>query len=408
MRVLMLSWEYPPHIVGGMGKHVADLVPALADASVEIHVLTPLLRGGAIEEITCTGARIFRTEPPRMEQYGYAAFVQQTNNVMERAARALQPTHGPFDLIHVHDWLSAPAGIALKHAWRRPLLATIHATERGRHQGYIGDAQAEEINSIEWWLTYEAWRIITCSHFMADQVATYFKTPADKIDIIPNGIYVHPSPFKSTAERHAFRKRFAADDQPIVFYVGRIVYEKGLHVLLNAWAHILAHIPQARLLIAGTGSYQETLKTQAWQLGLGASVAFTGFISDEDRDRLYHIADAAVFPSLYEPFGIVALEAMAAHCPVIVSDTGGLREVVQPHETGLVVAPNDPNALAWGVLHTLQHPDWSSTRADNALHTIHERYSWQHIAAETAATYTRIAADWHDNSWGNELARQAP
>jgi glycosyltransferase involved in cell wall biosynthesis len=408
MRVLMLSWEYPPHIVGGMGKHVMDLAPALVQAGVTVHVLTPSLRGGAAQEISPEGVHISRIEPPQMQDYSFVSFARQTNTTLEQAARALQGEIGHFDLIHAHDWLVTPAGIALKHAWHRPLVATIHATERGRGQGHISNSQSEQINSLEWWLTYEAWRVIACSCFMADQLNEYFNTPRDKIDVVPNGIYVHPDPFVSPEERRLVRQRFVLNDQPLVFYVGRIVYEKGLHVLLEAWPRVLSVMPRARLLIAGMGDYLETLKRRAWELGIGNQVIFTGFISDEDRDKLYHIADVAVFPSLYEPFGIVALEAMAARCPVIVAETGGLPEVVKPHETGLTVQPNSPEALAWGILHTLQHPDWAHARAENAFREARDSFNWRSIAAVTTDVYQRTYAAWESDSWGAPLAPHGP
>jgi len=407
MRVLMLSWEFPPHVVGGMGKHVLDLAPALVQQGLDVHVLTPLLRGGPAREITEQGIHVHRVEPPQMDSYGFVPFVQQTNALMERAAHDLADELGEFDMLHAHDWLAAHSGIGLKHAWQRPLVATIHATERGRQQGYVGGGHAEQVNSIEWWLTYEAWRVIGCSHFMADQINSYFHTPLDKIDVVPNGIYVHPDPFTSEDTRLTFRRRFAEDDQPLVFYVGRLVYEKGLHVLLDAWPRVLSAFPQARLVIAGTGAYMDALKSRAWALGIAPSVTFSGFITDDERDKLYHVADVATFPSLYEPFGIVALEAMAAHCPVVVASTGGLAEVVALHETGLTVHPNDADSLAWGLLHTLQYPDWSYTRAENAYRVVREDFNWPKIARMTADVYASAYAAWEQSSWGKVLVSQA-
>jgi glycogen synthase len=402
MRVLMLSWEYPPHVVGGMGKHVMDLAPALAAEGVELHVCTPLLRGGAARETTPEGVNIYRVEPPHMEDYGFVSFALQTNAVMEWAARKLHAEIGGFDLIHAHDWLDAPTGAALKHAWRRPLIATIHATERGRGQGFVGNGHSEQINTLEWRLTYEAWRVIACSHFMAHQLHEYFNTPLDKIDVVPNGVYVRQDPFASNEERRLFRRRFVADEQPLVFYVGRIVYEKGLHVLIDAWPQVRAALPSARLLIAGAGAYLPALLLRAGDLGLSEQVIFTGFIPDEDRDKLYHVADVAVFPSLYEPFGIVALEAMAAHCPVVVAATGGLSEVVTAHETGLTIQPNDPSALAWGILHTLQHPEWSRVRAENAFRIARDSFNWRSIAGATAEVYARTCVAWQQDGWGSQ------
>jgi glycosyltransferase involved in cell wall biosynthesis len=401
MRVLMLSWEYPPHVVGGMGKHVMDLAPALADIGIELHVLTPLLRDGAQHEITPEGVHIHRIEPPQIQDDSFVTFAIQTNAVMDQTARTLWSEVGRFDLIHAHDWLDTTVGVALKHAWHRPLVATIHATERGRGQGYVGNnGHSDRINSLEWRLTYEAWRVIACSRFMAGQIHDYFSTPLDKIDVVPNGIYVRPNPFASEAERLAFRRRFVADDQPLVYHVGRIVYEKGLHILIDAWQQVLAASPQARLLIAGAGGYLPALTQRAHDLGIAGHVTFAGFISDDERDKLYHVADAAVFPSLYEPFGIVALEAMAAGCPVVVAATGGLSEVVSSHDTGLTAPPSDPTALASSILHTLQHPDWSRVRAANALRVARDTFNWHTIAHATADVYRRTYAAWQRSDWG--------
>jgi glycosyltransferase involved in cell wall biosynthesis len=181
--------------------------------------------------------------------------------------------------------------------------------------------------------------------------------------------------------------------------VGRVVYEKGLHVLVRAMPLILAQQPAAKVVIAGKGPEVNALRSLAWSLGVGEKVLLTGFITDEDRDRLFKIADCAVFPSLYEPFGIVALEAMAAKCPVVVSEVGGLRDVVRHGETGITVYPDDPGSLAWGILHTLQHPEWSAARVQNAYRTVREEYNWERIARMTADTYRRIIDERTVTDW---------
>jgi glycosyltransferase involved in cell wall biosynthesis len=153
------------------------------------------------------------------------------------------------------------------------------------------------------------------------------------------------------------------------------------------------------LIVAGSGPHLEACKTQTRNLGLNEAVSFLGQISNEDRDRLYHSADVAVFPSIYEPFGIVALEAMAAECPVVVTQTGGLQEIVCPHETGITVVPNNIDSLVWGILHTLQNPVWARARAANALRDLNQVYSWQHVAQEHLAIYQRVCQEWRDLCW---------
>ncbi len=398
--VLQIAWEYPPHIVGGLGRHVAELLPALASQGVRVSVVAPRLRDGAHSEVV-DGVVVRRVELPSAPGADYPTFVSQAAPALQEAARALQAEHGRFDLIHAHDWLATEAAIGLKHEWRIPLIATIHATERGRGRGWLHSGAAQRINDLEWRLTYEAWRVIVCSHFMARQVHEYFQTPPDKIDVVPNGVHISGTPFEDAEHWLAFRRRFADDDQRLAFYVGRIVYEKGLHVLLDAWPRVTHKVP-ARLVIAGTGEYLEALKGQAEALGLGPSVLFTGFITNEDRDRLYHSADLAIFPSLYEPFGIVALEALANACPLVVSDAGGLAEVVQDGVTGLVVPADNAGALADAVIAALIRPDMARVRAAAALREIRETYTWPRIASSTLAVYQQVMAEWQNSPWGKE------
>jgi glycogen(starch) synthase len=243
--------------------------------------------------------------------------------------------------------------------------------------------------------------VIVCSHFMAGQIQEYFQAPADKIDVVPNGVHIGGTPFEDADHWLSFRRRFVEDEQRMAFYVGRIVYEKGLHVLLDAWSRVTSRVP-ARLIIAGTGEYLEPLKGQADALGLGTSVHFTGFISNEDRDRLYHAADLAIFPSLYEPFGIVALEALANACPLVVSDAGGLGEVVQDGVTGLVAPADDPGALADAVFAALVRPDMARVRAAAALREIRELYTWPRIACSTLKIYEQVIHEWQNSAWGKE------
>jgi glycogen(starch) synthase len=279
------------------------------------------------------------------------------------------------------------------------LLSTIHATERGRGRGHLGSDQSRAIHHIEWWLTYESWRVIACSEYMAGEIATYFHCPREKVDVIPNGVETARFDRLEGVDLSHFRTMYALPSEQIVFSVGRVVLEKGLHVLLRALPLVLARQPSAKVVVAGKGPELEALRSLAWQLGVGEKVLLTGFISDEDRDRLFKIADCAVFPSLYEPFGIVALEAMAARCPVVVSEVGGLKDVVQHAETGITVYPDDPASLAWGIVHTLQHPQWAAARVANAYRVVHQEYNWERIARSTADVYRQIIAERAIAEW---------
>lgn len=400
MRVLMLSWEYTPHNVGGLGKHVTDLVPALDAAGIEVHLLTPRIKGGAPTSQEGERTFIYRVEPPFVDPTDFFTTAWQTNLQLQETADRLFEKYGTFDLIHGHDWLVAFAGGYLKQRYRVPLVATIHATERGRGRGFLPGELPRAINNVEWWLTYEAWRVICCSQYMIREVREYFETPTDKIDMIPNGVNVARFDALDGVDLSGFRKNYAAPDEKIIFYVGRVVEEKGLRVLIESAAAVRAGYSKVKFVIAGTGPQLQEFRNLANTLGQGSHFYFTGFISDEDRDKLYKVADVAVFPSLYEPFGIVALEAMAAKIPVVVADTGGLSEVVTNHETGIVVFPNNPSSLAWGILHTLHNSGWSDARVNNAYKMVKEMYNWPRIANMTIDTYKRVLKEYEGSDWG--------
>lgn len=398
MRILMFSWEYPPYVVGGLGQHVAELLPALGNLpGLELHLVVPRWADG--EPIERFGAvTVHRVDPPPSESDFYTT-AWQTNLRLEQYSQKLWAEAGPFDLIHVHDWLVAFVGSALKRNYQVPLLSTIHATERGRGRGHLGGDQARAINNVEWSLSYESWRIIACSEYMAAQMVDYFQCSRDKIDVIPNGVNSAEFDLLDGQDLSHFRTMYALPNEQIVFHVGRIVYEKGIQVLIRAMPLILGQHPTAKIVIAGKGPELETCRALAWSLGVGEKVLFAGFISDEDRDRLFKIADCAVFPSLYEPFGIVALQAMAAKCPVVVSEVGGLKEVVRHAETGITIYPDNPESLAWGIVHTLQHPEWSARRVENAYREVRDLYNWDRIAQLTAGVYERIVAERARTKW---------
>lgn len=400
MRVLMLSWEYPPNLVGGLGRHVAELVPALVQRGMEVHVLTPGVDDAPAREVD-HGATIHRIARPARSG-GYPDFytgTRHTNEALFVGAQAIIESEGPFDLIHNHDWLTAFAARDLKHRYRLPLVATIHATERGRGRGHLRGSEAQRINDAEWELTYEAWRVITTTRYMAEELEDYFSTPADKVDIIPNGI--DPRRFQALegVDLSAFRARYALVEEKLVLHVGRIVHEKGVETLVRAMPLVLEAVPETKLVIAGKGPEWDRVRQLVWEMDLSHKILLPGYVSIEDRDRLYKVADCAVFPSLYEPFGIVALEAMAARTPVVVSEVGGLREAVRHAETGITIYPNNPESCAWGIIHTLQHPEWARMRVENAYREVLTVYGWDTIAASTIDVYRRVVQERAATEW---------
>ena len=389
MRVLMLSWEYPPKNVGGLARHVYDLSHALVKNGVDVHLVTCGGQGAPACERD-GGVNVYRVAPYHVSSPDFVTWVVQFNVAMLERIIPLLWEIGECSILHAHDWLVAYAARALKHAQRLPLVVTIHATEFGRNGGLHNDMQ-RHISDIEWWLTYEAWRVICCSRFMKGEVRHVFQLPDDKVKVIQNG--VDPANF-SGRSRKTRRTDYAAPDEKIIFYVGRLVREKGVQVLLDAAPEILAHQQGAKFVIAGKGPFEEALKKQAAFLGISNRVYFTGYIDDEVRNNLYHWADVAVFPSLYEPFGIVALEAMAARTPVVVANSGGLDEIVNHGLDGLKTYSGNSHSLAQNILAVLKKPALGERLRENAFSRVQREFNWLEIAGETAAVYREV---WEAN-----------
>lgn len=402
MRVLMLSWEYPPQNVGGLGQHVYDLSRALGREGVEVHVIT---RGSA--ELSSYERQhntyVYRVLPYRVSAPDFEAWVAQLNVALLERALSLPDVLEGVQIIHAHDWLVAYAARALKHSRRLPLVATMHATEYGRHNGLHNDVQ-RHISDVEWWLTFEAWRVLCCSRFMEGQLRSIFNLPADKLRVIPNG--VDPEEFRYRPGR-VERDYFAAPDEKIVFYVGRLVREKGVQVLLAAAPMILAEHPRTKFIIAGQGPYERELRGLAERLGVAPRVYFTGYVDRETRNALYHWADVAVFPSLYEPFGIVALEAMAARTPVVVSDTGGFTEIVQHEVNGLKAYADNPRSLADNVLRVLRDPGLALVLRERAYRRVQREFTWERAARLTREVYREVWQAYLHTPWRLERERSA-
>jgi glycosyltransferase involved in cell wall biosynthesis len=290
------------------------------------------------------------------------------------------------------------AAIALKHNFKIPMVATIHATEFGRYNGLYNDTH-HYICGKEKLLTYDAWRVIVCTDYMRREAERALDTPWDKIDVVYNGIRPEKKHRTPEFDHQNFRRGFADDGEKIVYYVGRMTYEKGVSVLISAAPKVLEQMHgYAKFVIIGGGN-TDHLRKQAWDLGIAHKCFFTGFMSDADLDKFQTVADCAVFPSLYEPFGIVALESFAARVPVVVSDTGGFPEVVRHTKTGITTFTNNPDSLAWGILEVLKNPGYAQWLIDNAYEDLERRFSWPKLAQQTEAVYGRVLHERSQVVW---------
>ncbi len=386
MHVLLLSWEYPPRIVGGLGRHVAALSRTLAAQGHTVHVVTRDHDDAPAEEWTAEGIHVVRVaeEPPVIPFDDLISWVLAFNNRVQAAAQRICRDY-EIDVVHAHDWLVAYAAAALKTTHDLPLVATVHATEYGRHQGWLPGPMNKLIHQVEWWLTYEARRVITCSHYMRKQVDRIFELPAGKVDVIPNGVAVRD--FALPADEVARLRQEVCPDARMVLFAGRLEYEKGVQTVLHTLLQLNIDVGPVHFFIAGTGTYSAELRRMVDELGVGDHVTFTGFLEDEALRAHYAAADVAVAPSIYEPFGLVAIESMACGTPVVVGDTGGLREIVAAGDSGLRVTPDDPDALAHALARVLTDDALAERLVAGAAKVIHERYEWSRVAERTVQTY---------------------
>jgi glycogen(starch) synthase len=397
LSVMMFSWEFPPRIIGGISPHVYYLSRSLARNGVKVYVVTCDFPGAPQHEVV-DDVEVYRVDSYKNPSPDFATWVYLMNmNMQKEAAALVKSLDNKVDVFHAHDWLVATAGIGLKHVFRRPLFATMHSTEIGRRNGINSDYE-RMIHETEAWLTYEAWKVICCSDYMVSHVQWAFGLPEDKLIMVPNGVNNEVYAKYENEDLSQFRRRFALPEEKIVLFVGRLVYEKGVHVLVNAAPKILEKA-NAKLVIVGNGYMKDQLSALVKSMGLSHKVMFTGFVDDETLRRLQRCADVSVVPSLFEPFGIVALEAMAAKSPVVVSDTGGLSEIVEHDVSGVKAYVSNPDSLAWAITRILADSGYANWVRANAYKRIQEKYDWDKIAQYTKAIYKNVLGEYSKSFW---------
>ena len=402
MKILMLTWEYPPRIVGGIARVVHDLSKRLIKDGHEVTVVT-YKDGDTPAYENDKGVEVYRVENYMIHPNNFIDWIMQLNfNLIAKATEIIQK-EGKFDVIHAHDWLVANAAKALKNAFDIPIVATIHATEAGRNSGIHDDTQ-RYINDTEWLLTYEATEVIVNSNYMKNHVQGLFGLPFDKINVIPNGINL--TNFNGVDRDYDFRRQYAMDNEKIILYVGRLVYEKGVQHLISAMPKILENYHDAKLIIAGKGGMLDELKGQAEAIGLSNKVYFTGYLNSKQVQKMYKCADVAVFPSTYEPFGIVALEAMLAGVPTVVSDIGGLNEIVDHGVNGMKSYAGNSNSIADSVISLLYDKQLAANVSKKAKQKVKEEFNWNKIAQNTHYIYEQAICKTMSQRQAEQIAQE--
>ncbi len=330
--VLMLGWEYPPHNSGGLGEACRGLTQALSGQGNQIYFTLPFNYGQPLSHMQLMPfpvaepdqfdlggswsvygqANHHLTQPPTTQ--GMTEVVDQyTQKLVDGTDNLLAQT----DVIHAHDWMTFPAGLALKQTSHKPLITHIHSTEADRVIGTPGDPVIEK---IEWQGLQGADQVITVSQYTKNMLVKRYGVDSRKIVVVHNGI----SPTPSVRRTQSF-----AQTRPLVAFMGRLTGQKGLPYFLLLAKKILTQLPDALFVIAGDGDMYHELMLSVADQGLTGHVLFSGFIRDGQKDKLLARADVFVMPSLSEPFGLVALEAAAKRTPVVMSDQTGVGEVLR-------------------------------------------------------------------------------
>ena len=384
MKILMLTWEYPPRVVGGISKVVYDLSHKMVKEGNEVTVVTYKDGDNVKYYENDKGVEVYRVDNYMIRPNNFIDWIMQLNFNMITKTNEIINKNGKFDVIHAHDWLVAYSAKSIKESYNIPLISTIHATESGRNSG-IHDETQRYINDSEWMLTYESSEVIVNSNYMKNEVQRLFGLPYDKINVIPNGVNLQL--FSNVNIDYDFRRQYAMDNEKIILYVGRLVYEKGIQNLIAAMPKILDRYHDSKLIICGRGGMIDELREQVKYLGIENKVYFAGYCDSKKMQKMYKCADVAVFPSTYEPFGIVAIESMLSGTPTIVSDVGGLNEIIEHGVTGMKSYAGNANSIADSVLSLLFDPKLCANISQNAIKKVKENYNWSKITDSTYYVY---------------------
>ncbi|MEM2105657.1 MAG: glycosyltransferase family 4 protein [Candidatus Bathyarchaeia archaeon] len=413
VKMAVLVYEYPPKIVGGLGTYAAEITRkfVLMDHDVTVFTMNDdegslptreIWRGIEIhrplhidisdslpdvvaEDVKKWGRGIHLFS--KILVYNYLSASKLVNELIRKE-------NFKYDIVIAHDWLSAISGITIKKEAGLPFVFHVHSTEKGRTLGN----GSEVVSNIELHGARAADMIITVSYAMKDELIK-LGFPQEKIHVCYNGVdpqkynpeAVNPEQVKKVREQYGIK-----DDEQMILFLGRLVGVKGVDKLVMAMPHVLQKIPKAKLVIVGVGDLQDYLVNLVKTMRLQDFVKLNyDFISEEERILHYAACDVAVFPSLYEPFGIVALEAMSMERPVVVGAAGvsGMREVViccGEEQCGFHINPNSPADIAWGITSALENPEKKKWLGKNGRRRVLEEFTWDKVAERTVALYEQV------------------
>jgi len=387
MRIALLSWESKHSVaVGGLAEHVTELSAALTRLGHEIHLFTRIALGQSGYE------NIAGVHYHRCPYESHADFLADNQRMCDSFVWHLAETEcflgAPFDLIHGHDWLVVRALEQAKHRHGRPLVMTFHSTEYGRCGNQLYEGASRRIRDLEWLGSYLAGRVICVSKSLLGEVQRLYGVPGDKMSAIYNGIDVRR--FDKRVNKKATRKRFNVGvEDPMVLFAGRMTWQKGPDLLMEAMPDLLCEHPETKFVFAGEGDMRGPLEERAKRLGISRSARFVGKRGGRELVGLFKSADLVCVPSRNEPFGIVILEAWGAKKPVVATRNGGPAEFVTHEHTGLTVADR-AESIRWGVDRVLSDKPAGVRLGLNGRKEAESYFSWDLIAEQTEGVYLGV------------------
>ena len=375
MKVAMIGWEYPPFKAGGLATHCYGLTRSLADKNAKVFFFMPRTKQRAssgkknLKIIEVGEIDIFPYDRPDSKEIegGFFDAVYKYNDLVVAKGNVSIKTNGKFDVIHCHDWLTMKAGVQLKEETGTPLVLTIHSTEYDRsgwlypNQWFI-DIEREGMEKAD--------RIIAVSHFTKRVIVEKYGINPDKISVVHNAVYPIPENKK----------------QEIVLFLGRLTIQKGAEFFLHAAGKVLDYEPDTRFVVGGAGDMMPQLISQAVDMGISGRVIFTGRLTEEEVKHIYGISSVYVMPSVSEPFGITALEAISAGTPTIASKTAGFSEAFK---NCLRVDFWDVDEMANKIISLLRYDPLHKTLAKEGKREI-DLFTWDRVADKTIDVYNGV------------------
>lgn len=386
MKILHFSWEYPPVMFGGLGAHVVELTQEQVKQGHQVTVVTQQSDPASPVSEVVHGVDIIRA----LNAYPDIPFTQKTLDTWVHgfalgsfaAARDQMGDWIP-EIVHGHDWVGAEQTQLLARHLQIPQVVTIHATEFGRHQGWLVSRISRTVHAREVRAIAQASRVIVCSEYMKHELVDSLGSDSKKISIVPNGVD-STGAIPSTSPRHS--------QESFTFgFLGRVEWEKGAHHLIDALSTL--NDPRYRVRIIGVGSQLPDLKEKVDRRGLTDQVDFFGYVSSERKQELLRSCNALVIPSSYEPFGIVALEAGLSGVPLVVSRAGGLKDVIPTHEFGYPLESVTGKTIAQSIREIESDPRQASKRAQKLFDRVVTEYDWNSIARRTTDVYRAALED---------------